>query len=641
MLHSWLLKPKFLVFVPLALLLVLALACGDDDTPTPRPTATSVPSTAVPDSTATPVPPSATTRPPATTVPRSTIAPPLTSPPPPTARPSAPTATPTPVPQPVVPTALGPATPTTPPIQEGLEPVYGGIVPMSAIADIQTWDPHGAKALLDLEGMSKYYTGLLQYDPHNTQVVICDLCTEFSADAAGTAWTFKIHEGVMWWDGVEVTAEDVAWSINRIVSPEDEAAVRTITGTLGNYVDRAEVVGKYTVLLHTKAPAGFFTRLLGLDEYKIMPKHWVEAGNDPKAHDNILGNGPFMPVKYRIAVSYEAEKNPNYFRDGLPYFDGTKTFILTDPGTELAAYKTERVLMSGSVQNDQKIESLNRLAEDQDFIKKFDIWPLPGINGVHLIVNTTRAPYDDPKVREAIDLAIYRQPIMQALGQGRYTIGKAMSPNNPFALPDEEVLARPGYREQNGEKHPGDIARARQLWAEAGYSANNVLEAVIIAPTLLIHPEQAQIIKSQLEENLVHINIEFRPLDVGGWIGALIGKDYDMSSSGRGARTNDPDDRFALIYTDHPRNWSYDVVPGVAELFDAQSRELDFEKRQEINWEMQRLVLDNAPGTMETVWESAGNLVSKRIMTKVGHYVNAAGHGQVMQHYHEWLLPKP
>ena len=520
--------------------------------------------------------------------------------------------------------------------------MYGGIVPMSAIADIQTWDPHAAKALLDLEGMSKYYTGLLQYDPLSTQMVICDLCTEFSSDSSATEWTFKIHEGVMWWDGVEVTAEDVVWSLNRIVDPDAAAAgQRTITGTLSRYFDSAEVVDKYTLVLKTKAPAAIFTRLLGLDEYKIMPKHWVEAGNDPKVHANILGNGPFMPVKYRVAVSYEAEKNPNYFRDGLPYFDGTKTHILTDPGTELAAYKTERVLMSGSVQNDQKIESLNRLAADKDFIKKFDIWPLPGINGVHLIVNTTRAPYDDPIVREAIDLAIYRQPIMEALGQGRYTIGKAMSPNNPFALPDEEVLARPGYREQNGKKHPDDIARARQLWADAGYGPNNVLDAVIIAPSLLIHPEQAQIIKNQLEENLVHINIEFRALDIGGWIGALIGKSYDMSSSGRGARTNDPDDRFALIYTDHPRNWSYDVVSGVPELFDAQSQELDFERRQQINWEMQRLVLDSAPGTMETVWESAGNLVSKRIMTKVGHYVNAAGHGQVMQHYHEWLLPKP
>ena len=515
--------------------------------------------------------------------------------------------------------------------------MYGGIVPMSSVGDVGTWDPQATQTLFDIQAMSRYYTGLLQFDPHRPGVVICDLCEEFSVSSDGKSWTFKLHKGVTWWDGKETTAEDVKWSFERIVMPGEP---RAQTGRLTTYFDRAEVVDKNTVIIHIKAAAAAFTRILALDSFKIMPQHWVEAGNDPKSHGNIMGNGPFMPVSYREAVSYTAEKNPNYFREGLPYFDGTKTFILNDPGTEVAAYKTERVFMSGSTETGQGIESLNRLARDNDFLKKYDLWWLPGINGIHLLVNIERPPYDNPIVREAINLAIHRQPMIDNLGFGQYTIGKGMGPNNPFALPDDEILKRPGFRELNGKKHPDDITRARELWAEAGYGPGNVLKAVIMAPNGGPHPDQAQIIKSQLEDVLVHVNLEFRLMDIGAWVGAMRNAGYDMSSSGMGGGTNDPDDRFQALYTKGSRNWARHEVAGVKELFDRQSQEIDHEKRREISWEMQRLVLDGAPATMETLWESEASLVHKRIMTKVGRYVSASGAYQVMQHYHEWLLPE-
>ena len=634
------LKPKFLVFVPLVLVPIVALACGEDATPTPRPTNTPLPApaTATPEAmeekpTALPAPPTATPAPTATLAPGETPAPTATSPPP-TATP-APKPTATPIPEPVVPAALGPPTPTAPPVQEELEPIYGGILPASVIADITTWDPHVARSNVDASAISVHYMGLLQYDPLNPGVVICDLCEEFSISPDGKAWTFKLRKGIMWQDGVETTAEDVKFSIDRIVDP---SARRPLTGVIKTYYESTEVVDPYTFILHTKAPAAAFSRITGLDFFKVLPKHHVEAGNDPNVHGNILANGPFVPVDYKEAVSFRSEKNPNYFREEMPYLDGIKTFILTDPGTEIAAYRTERILWGQH--NQQGIESLDRLSRDDAFLKKFDIWWLPGTNGIQMIVNTEKPPYDNPIVREALNLAIHRQPIIDNLGLGRFTVGKPMSPNNPFSLPDEEILARPGFRELNGEKHPDDIARARQLWAEAGFGPNNKLKAVVVAPNAKPHPDQGQILKQQLENVLVHVDLEFRNMDLGAWFGLVSQEAYDMSSSGLSSATSDPDERFAALYLIGSRNWAREEIEGVKELFEAQSRELDPEKRREINFEMQRLVLDSNPGTMETAWETQAQLVHKKIMTKAGRYVPGMAGRSALQHYHEWILPE-
>ena len=133
MVYSWLSKPKFLLFLPLVLLLVVALACGEDDTPTPRPTATQVPATAVPQATS----------PPATSRPLPTTAP-----------------TPTPVG-----VAIEPPTPTAPPVQEGLEPIRGGIVTASMISDAAGWDPMQVQSLTSVWFSSIYYSNLVEYDP--------------------------------------------------------------------------------------------------------------------------------------------------------------------------------------------------------------------------------------------------------------------------------------------------------------------------------------------------------------------------------------------------------------------------------------------------------------------------------------------
>jgi peptide/nickel transport system substrate-binding protein len=631
MAYSWLRKPKFLVFVPLALLLVIALACGDDDTPTPSATSTPVPATEAPA-------PTATTEARPTATPTATLAPgaPTRTPEPPTATaaPGRPTAIPTPTPLPAA-TELGPPTPTAPPVQQELEPIYGGLLPMAQISDCRSFDPFRALSLVDLTCSAPYYHSLLEFDPLRPGVLKCDACTEFSVSQDGKEITFKLHQGIMYTNGSELTAEDVKFSFDRAMDPDQP---RPKTAILSSYIERNEVVDKYTVRMIMKAARPSFLRVIGRDYHKIQSKAWVEAGNDPHQAATTMGSGPFMFVNFDEAVSHEGEKNPNYFHEGKPYLDGYKSFILTDPGTEIAAYTTERILFTHHTQ--AGIADLNRFARDNSFLAKFDIFFQPGINGVHLVVNANKPPYDDPRVREAIDLALHRQPIIATIGGGRYSIGKPMGPNNPMALPDEEILARPGYRELNGEKHPDDIARARELWAAAGFSASNPLTGTIVSPDAKPHPDLAQVYKAQMEEVLEHVELTFMNMELGAWFADMIAGKFDITASGNDGGISDPDDRFSQLFLKVDRNFSDQEIPGIRDLWEAQSKEFDDEKRRDINYEMQRLYLNTAPATMPIAWETQGIFVHKRLMTKAGVYVLSEGRENAMQLYHIWLLPE-
>ena len=643
--YRWLLKPRWLVFMPLVLVLIIAVACGEDATPTPLPTRTP---TAVPP-TATPVPgapaPTATPRPaaPVPTATRAPTAPAATATPRPaatatpvSAAPAA-TATPRPVsPEPTptpVPTAIPTATPL--PVVTGIVPKYGGVIPMTGFATPTGWDPHGQTLIEDAHAMSNMYNQLVEYDPLSPSEIIGDLAETWALNADGKSYDFTIHEGVRWTDGQPLTIHDVIFSLKRIVDPD---ARRPTIGPLRNYLkpEGVEQVDDRTVRVNLEFPTGAFIRFFGMDSMKILPKHHLTTGVDFGIFENRLGSGPFKGVRFDHGVAFEFEKNPDYFKPGRPFFDGMEAFLITDGGTEIACFRTERCLMSLGAIHHIGIEDFIRLGEDATFMSKFDIWWLLGASGSHVLLNTERAPFDDPRVRRALFLALDRQELTEGFGLGKYTIGSPMSINNPLAIPQEELLALPGYRQLDGKKHPDDLAEAKRLLEEAGMAG---FKAKLIGPLVSNLPELAQVVAQQYR-TLLGLDIEIVPLDIGPSIEAAQGRDYEMMILGVASSVNDPDDRFQQAYLPVDRNFTSWSDPEVNDLFFQQQHESDPVKRKALVLEMQRKVLNGSPGSVEFLWKSFGSLVSKRVKTELGHYVQRASLFTGYKHEHEWLEPK-
>ena len=507
---------------------------------------------------------------------------------------------------------------------------------MLAVSNVGTWHPYEdpTAVVIAMTGLS--YNQLIELNPLNLPELVGDLAESWKLGDDQKSFIFTLSKGVKWTDGQDFTADDVVFSFNLAM---EEGAVRPFTKGLLAYIDRVEKIDQGTVTIHQTAPSLSFLVFLAQDRLKMLPKHRLESGEvDLSVYGNSVGTGPFMDVDFKSGVSHEVERNPGYFKAPRPYFDGIKTFIITDKGTEVAAFKSERVLMSQVPVSSLGVDDIVKLEEDAEFVGRFGIHYTPGAGGDHLIVNAKREPFNDPRVRRAFFLALHRQPLVEGFGLGKYTIGKPMSPNNPYALSDEEVLQYPGYRELNGKKHPDDIAEAKRLLADAGFPDGKGFKADLIAPIAENYPDVVQVIKEQLT-NALGVELEARALEIQAFLDVLFGPDFQMAIAGNTPGVYDPDFRFAQLYTDLGRNWSRGWDPEVLELFKKQQLETDFEKRREINYEAQRKILAGAPSTMEYFWKSKWAIVHNRIKTESGDYRVGLARA-AMKHEHEWLAPE-
>ena len=196
----------------------------------------------------------------------------------------------------------------------------------------------------------------------------------------------------------------------------------------------------------------------------------------------------------------------------------------------------------------------------------------------------------------------------------------------------------PGYRQLDGKKHPDDIAEAQRLLAEAGYADG--LKTSLLVATIIFWPDAGQVIQAQLKNDL-NIDIELVLADIGSALGKIGAGDYEMAIFGAGITFLDPDDRFGVLYTAAgSRNFADYEVPGTTELFNRQQRELDPDKRRELNYELQRLTLAGPSHYAEFTYVALPAPVSKRIRTKVGPFVQAHSQFTALKHDHEWLLPE-
>ncbi len=157
----------------------------------------------------------------------------------------------------------------------------------------ELWDPHLMGTIVRLEGGSPLYNQVVEFNPISSDIIIPDLAESWVRSDDGMTYTFKIHQGVTWQDGEDVTAEDVAFSINRMIEPGEP---RPRVGLLSTSTDNAVAIDDYTVEVNLKFPSGSFLGFLAVDFMKVVPKHVIESGVDINVHGNIVAGGPYRPV---------------------------------------------------------------------------------------------------------------------------------------------------------------------------------------------------------------------------------------------------------------------------------------------------------------------------------------------------------
>ena len=560
---------KLRTLIPLALIVALAMvvACGSADEPTEAPAATEAAA-----------PAAATSAPAATTAP----APAATAVPGATTRP---TNTP-------APTATQVVSRPTPTPAGG--PVYGGVVNMSAYADSRDWDPKGSSSLSSIQAVSQLYNQIVQYDTVDTSLIVCDLCESWEVSDGGETVTFHLRGGVQWLDGEALEADDVHNSMLRYGDLDSKMGR---SGLWRQYTLEASnggvnLIDNDTVEFKLKFASGAFIKFLAVDYVKVLPKHLLDQGIDLNLAENVIehrsGSGPFVLDEYQRGSFYKVSKNPNYFKEGRPYFDGIDHTIIVDTSVLISQIKAGQIDMSNGGFTNLTPTQVFDLERDTDGqYRAFAVQPTADWG---LMLNVKKEPFNDARVRQAIQLAIDYQEWNDLVFDNTSGVG---CPLMGLAHSFDECLSWPGLRPKDTPEGQADLEMAKQLMVDAGYADG--FETRMDVRQVGTYPDQCNVVKDQLEEALNIRVTEFqvypsaagydlfatsRPADQVG--------DWELACQGEGQVVLDVDGIMGGVYlkgaTRNYTDWENDWVN---QKFEEQKVELDPEKRREINKELE------------------------------------------------------
>ena len=552
--------------IPLALIVALAMvvACGSSEEPTVAP-ATSVPAaTDAPEATDEPPAPVDTPVPGATT---------------------RPTNTPAPTSTPVV------SRPTPTPATTGQ---YGGTVNMSAYADSRDWDPKGSSSLSSIQAVSQLYNQIVQYDTVDTSLIVCDLCESWEFTDGGTKVTFKILPGVKWLDGEDLTAEDVHNSMLRYGELDSKMGR---SGLWRQYTQEASnggvnLIDDGTVEFNLKFASGAFIKFLAVDYVKILPKHLLDQGIDLNLAENVIehqsGSGPFVLDEYQRGSFYKVSKNPNYFKEGRPFFDAIDHTIIVDPSVLIAQFQGGQIDMSNGGFTNMTPTQVFQLERDTD--GKYRAFAVQPTADWGLMLNINKEPFNDARVRQAIQLAIDYQQWNDLVFDNTSGVG---CPLMGLAHTFEECVTWPGLRPKDTPEGQEDLAEAKRLMTEAGYPDG--FETRMDVRQVGTYPEQCTVVKDQLAKALNIRVTDFqtypsaagydlfatsRPADQAG--------DWELACQGEGQVVLDVDGIMGGVYlkgaTRNYTDWENEQVNAWHE---EQKQEPEPGKRREINKEME------------------------------------------------------
>ncbi|MFC1989411.1 ABC transporter substrate-binding protein, partial [Chloroflexota bacterium] len=296
---------------------------------------------------------------------------------------------------------------------------------------------------------------------------------------------FHIRKGVRWhnkppMNGRELTAEDVAYNINRWWQYKTSSMVKNFRG----WLESATATDKYTVVVkgHNEI-AGTATVFFYITKYfHILPPDVIEQYGDMLDWRNVVGTGPFELVDYVTGSANTLKRNPNYWKSDpfhpdnkLPYADTVIQLIILEPSTRLAALRTG------------KVDYLNNiLADDAALLQKTN----PELKWTHALrdqgwliyTRIDSKPFDDVRVRRALQMAINNKEIADEYYDGAAELlWHPVPPVPDFSrefIPLEEM---PQSIKELFEYHP---EKAKQLLTEAGYP--NGFETSVICQDMYV-----------------------------------------------------------------------------------------------------------------------------------------------------------
>ena len=395
-------------------------------------------------------------------------------------------------------------------------PRYGGTLRAGMQTDPVGLDPHLTTATATRNMMENVYDTLVMVSAEGRYIPALAESWETSAD--GLTWTFQIRRGVKFHNGRTMTAEDVAYSINRIRDPN------TKSPRAGDFAELESIAasGPTTVVIKVKRPFSPLLSKLALSTNVIVPREVIQRDGD--MNTSPTGTGPFRFIGYTPQQRLILVRSGDYWeRDAsgrrLPYLDRVEFMFLPDAVARATA------LRAGSVEWIEYVPSSEVRALRAD--PNIEVVGGLSANFRSLYINNTVAPFNNVKVRQAMAYAIDKKEIVDTalFGVGGIVAtGTAIPPGNFFAY------TRSPYNKV-------DLDRAKRLLAEAG-SPQGFEADLYVTSTYDFLRTPAEIIQAQLGK--IGIRLRINAADWSVYLPTVFQKRYALTILGTSGQS-DPD----------------------------------------------------------------------------------------------------
>ncbi|MBI2908201.1 MAG: ABC transporter substrate-binding protein [Chloroflexi bacterium] len=485
----------------------------------------------------------------------------------------APASGPAPAAKTVAPTAVtttttaptsGAAGPGATPKPSAEQPRYGGTLTVSTFFEPPHLDLHQGQLMATRVAAIPAYDTLLQYNPLKQDEIIPDLAERYEMSRDGLSYTFYLNKGVKFHDGASLTAEDVKYNLDRLRAPP--RGVLSPRAALLASIDRIETPDAGTVRIITKYPDASLLGGLALSHHVIYPKKVVEEKGDMKK--TVVGTGPFKFVRYETGVVVEHTKNKEYFRKERPFLDGLVFYIMTDSATRFAAFRTGRVLMTA--QGSGGLSPIQAELTEKELKGKARPLRYVSMSNTFALINVSRKPLDDVRVRRALNLLTDRPSIIKVAwaGEGMLSVFFLPEPYGKWEFPNAEILKLPGYRPDKA----ADIDEAKKLLAEAGYGGG--LSLTLAVRTIPQHVRTGEMLREQYKAAAIDLKLE--TLETAVWSERKLKENYELLLD------------VWSVDADDPTAWLGNILtPGISfkddqldEWTKEQARILDFQARK-------------------------------------------------------------
>ncbi len=423
--------------------------------------------------------------------------------------------------------------------------------------DPETMDP-ALNSAIDASNMIIHlFEPLLNIDKDNN--VIGGMAETWEVSEDGLTYTFHLRDGLKWSDGSEFTSEDFVYTFKRMADPMTAAPyghdllcmIKGYDEAENGNVDALAVSAPdaQTFVVELSYPCVYFDKICAFAALSPVNQATIEANGESWAIDpaTYVCNGS-MKIKEWVPGSHILmEKNENYWNAEAVTADTIKFVLMEDMNAAYSAYKTGEVMFS----RDVPTEEIPNLREDPEF----HVAPILGTYYVSL--NLEREYFQDPKVRQALSLALDRQYIADTIMQGTYSpaknfVGPGVSDAEAGSSFQDTTIAEYGEF-FHVDDFEGDLAKAKELLADAGYPDGEGFPMIeYMTNDAGYNKPLAEYLQSAWGE--LGVNTEIKIIEWASFTPTRRNGDYDIARNGWVYDYDDPSNMLNLFESTNGNN---------------------------------------------------------------------------------------